>query len=209
MTATMGAPPVITKILINADRPASDRSTRHQRENQRHMARLRDHGVFFVGPALASSKDMNVSISNDRQAEGRASVPELSKGITVENTDAGVVGFGIELVVIDNRCRHSFGSTLLAHQKGAGLVVPLRASVKFARQLRPKSMANSQTGFRSHHTLYSRPSLGGRVRRADSERFRECDPKSDLGVPGTRSYALRSTGGHREDRGKNHFSSQC
>ena len=95
---------------------------------------------------------MRVRIGDDRQVLLAAKRPQPREGIAVQHADAGVVGVGIELVVVDAVAHLLLAGVIDTEQERAGLVAALARGVRVRRRCRARAAANSAAGAQAPRT---------------------------------------------------------
>ena len=110
-----------------------------------------------VGKALLRSQRVDVRVGDHRKSEPGAMVPEPREGVGVENANAGVVGVGIELVIVHHGRRDPPELILVAEKKRAGLMAPLCAPAQFGNQFVPQRSCDAEAGLMGHAGLRSHP----------------------------------------------------
>src|SRR5262249_3075709 len=115
-------PLMVACILVEADRLWHDWWLRVIRQNECDVARLGDHRVATVCRALAGVELMDMNISDDREAEAAALVPELTEARGVKDHDTRAVSAWVEFIVIDDVLDLPGAIAVMAEKKRARLV---------------------------------------------------------------------------------------
>ena len=82
--------------------------------------------------------------------------PQLGEGVAMQDADAGAVGLGVELVVVDDVPTLRGGRRVAAEQESAGLVPPPAAALKLADDLSPAPRIAGDAMLRRQQRPYSR-----------------------------------------------------
>src|SRR5580704_9427567 len=85
-----GMPALAAEIAINPDGIGAERPLREIRQNERKVARARDHRMLAVGVALTGGARVDVHIGNHAQAAPLADIPKRPAMAAVEPNNAGV-----------------------------------------------------------------------------------------------------------------------
>src|SRR5258706_5008066 len=122
-------PSLAAEVTVDADRVGAHRSQREVRQDQRDVARDRDHWVLAVGLALIGRPRMDVDVGDYAQSAPPAHVPKLPKVPAVEADNARVERMRVEVVVEDEIDDPRRGPVVATEQECAALAGRVAAAL--------------------------------------------------------------------------------